>query len=82
MRRMNFGKIFAGGDSTALFAEDGSPARSRINTETGQVYNPVIESSDSQNYFERLKQIKNKVGEIPAENRFLDDSIWSTGAGP
>lgn len=82
LRRMNFGKIIPGGESTALYAEDGTLSRSRINTETGEAFNPVVESSDGQNYFERLKQIKNKVSDVPIENRFLDDRIWSTGAGP
>ena len=84
-REMNAGEIFAGGDSAALFAEDGSLSASRINTETGDVYNPVTESSNDQGYFDRVRQLRNATQSSPETapgGDFLDTSIWSTGAAP
>jgi len=61
MRQMEFGEIIPGRDSAALYEEDGSLSNLRINTETGERYNPVIESSDGEDYFNNLKQIQDDI---------------------
>ena len=83
-REMNAGEMFAGGDSAALFAEDGSLSASRINTETGDVYNPVTESSNDQGYFDRVRQLRSGTAgatEEPAvDNTLWENAFRNTGA--
>ena len=75
MRRMNFGQIIPGEGSAALYAEEGNViANRRINTETGEVYTPVIDSVDGEDYFNKLKKLKSNVSSAP-QKQITDGTV-------
>jgi hypothetical protein len=61
MQQMESGEIIPDSSSAALYDEDGTPSNRRIDTETGEAYNPVTDSPDDQDYFDRLKQIQDDI---------------------
>lgn len=60
-----------------------SDARFYRNIETkAPAQQPTDLAAEGQDYLNNLRQIRTRVGNLPAENQFTDDAIWSTGAAP